>query len=281
MTYEEACRELDTCCDGWRIKKATFDLEKLDHETILKKNLSELQEALDDIFVKITKGAIEVKAASSEKAACYLTAIVHVGDNNVTGHLFHPIKYNKIDNTGENFTYRLFEVIKTSLGALLVDSTLTDTKELVRLANYIYLTEIDMLQSSVYDVFERVFQAITEEQAKLHQVTTEYESWTSEITKAMACASDAWFEKIKLAPGMKVVLRDKVTGIQAEKTIENVQLKDGKPVFELTDGEQIPLIHPRFCPLSTWIANTAEYQEIAHALKIQYVYKTLPRIPRS
>lgn len=281
MTYEEACRELDARCDDWRLKKATFDLEKLDHEATLKKNLSELQEALDDTFVKITKGAIEVKAASSEKAACYLTAIVHVGDNNVAGHLFHPIKYNKIDNTRENFTYRLFEVIKTSLGALLVDSTLTDAKELVRLANYIYLTEIDMLQSSVYDVFERVFQAVTEEQAKLHHITAEYMSWTSEITKAMACASDAWFEKIKLAPGMKVVLRDRVTGIQAEKTIENVQLKDGKSVFELTDGEQIPLIHPRFCPLSTWIANTAEYQEIAHALKIQYAYKTLPRISRS
>lgn len=281
MTYEEACRELDVRCDDWRLKKAAFDLEKLDHEATLKKNLSELQEALDDIFVKITKGAIEVKAASSEKAACYLTAIVHVGDNNVTGTLFHPIKDNKINNTGENFTYRLFEVIKTSLGALLVDSTLTDAKELVRLANYIYLTEIDMLQSSVYDVFQRVFQAITEERAKLHQVTAKYESWTSGITKAMACASDAWFEEVELAPGMKVVLRDRVTGIQAEKTIENVQLKDGKSVFELTDGEQIPLIHPRFCPLSTWIANTAEYQEIAHALKIQYVYKTLPRIPRS
>lgn len=273
MTYEEACRELDACCDGWRIKKATFDLEKLDHETILKKNLSELQEALDDIFVKITKGAIEVKAASSEKAACYLTAIVHVGDANVTGTLFHTIKDSKINNTRENFTYRLFGVIKTSLGALLADSTLTDAKELVRLANYIYLTEMDMLQSSVYDILQKVSQVILEERAKLHQVTAEYESWTSEITKAMACASDAWFETVKLAPGMKIVLRDKVTGIQAEKTIENVRLKDGKSVFELTDGERIPLLHPRFCPLSTWIANTAEYQEIAHALKIQYAYK--------
>lgn len=273
MTYEEACRELDACCDGWRIKKATFDLEKLDHETILKKNLSELQEALDDIFVKITKGAIEVKAASSEKAACYLTAIVHVGDSSITGTLFHPVKDNKINNTRENFTYRLLGVIKTSLGALLADSMLTDAKELVRLANYIYLTEMDMLQSSVYDILQKVSQVILEERAKLHQVTVEYESWTSEITKAMACASDAWFEEVKLAPGMKVVLRDKITGIQAEKTIETVRLKDGKSVFELTDGEQIPLIHPRFCPLSTWIANTAEYQEIAHALKIRYAHK--------
>lgn len=273
MTYEEACRELDACCDDWRLKKATFDLEKLDHETILKKNLSELQEALDDIFVKITKGAIEVKAASSDNVACYFTVVVHVGDNSVTGTLFHAIKDSKINNTRENFTYRLFGVIKTSLGALLADSTLTDAKELIRLANYIYLTETDMLQSSVYDVLQKVFQVILEERAKLHQVTAEYESWTSEITKAMACASDAWFEKVKLAPGMKVVLRDKVTGIQAEKTIETVQLKDGKSVFELTDGERIPLLHPRFCPLSTWIANTAEYQEIAHALKIQYAYK--------
>ena len=273
MTYEEACREIDACCDGWRLKKATFDLEKLDYETIIKKNLSELQEALDDIFVKITKGAIEVKAASSDNVACYFTVVVHVGDANITGTLFHAIKDSKINNTRENFTYRLFGVIKTSLGALLADSTLTDAKELVRLANYIYLTEMDMLQSSVYDVLQKVFQAILEERAKLHQVTAEYESWTSEITKAMACASDAWFEKVKLAPGMKVVLRDKVTGIQAEKTIENVQLKDGRSVFELTDGERIPLLHPRFCPLSTWIANTAEYQEIAHALKIQYAYK--------
>ena len=268
MTYEEACRELDACCDGWRIKKATFDLEKLDHETILKKNLSELQEALDDIFVKITKGAIEVKAASSEKAACYLTAIVHAGDNNVTGHLFHPIKYNKIDNTGENFTYRLFEVIKTSLGALLADSTLTDTKELVRLANYIYLTEIDMLQSSVYDVFERVFQAITEERAKLHQVTAEYENWTSSLSKAMACASDAWFEKVKLVPGMKIVHYD-ANYTQVETTIKTVWLRDGRLVFELEDGEQISLASSRFCPLSTWIANTAEYKEIAYALRIR------------
>lgn len=273
MTYEEACKDLDVCCCGWRLKKATFDLEKLDYETISKKNLSELQEALDDIFVKITKGAIEVRVVSSEKAACYLTVIVHAGNNNVTGYLFCPIKDSKINITREDFLHRLFGIVKTSLGALLVDSTLTDAKELVRLANYTYLTEIDVLQSSVYDVFQRVFQAITEERAKLHQVTAEYESWTSEITKAMACASDAWFEEVKLVPGMKVVLRDKVTGIQAEKTIENVRLKDGKSVFELTDGEQIPLIHPRFCPLSTWIANTAEYQEIAHALKIQYAHK--------
>ena len=275
MTYEEACRELDACCCDWRLKKATFDLEKLNYETASKKSLSELQEALDDIFVKITKGAIEVKAASSEKAACYLTVIVHVGDDSVTGTLFHPIKYNKIDNTRENFTYRLFEVIKSSLGALLVDSTLTDTKELVRLANYIYLTEIDMLQSSVYDVFERVFQAITEERARLHQATAEYEGWTSEITKAMDCASDAWFERVKLVPGMKIVLRDKHTGRQTEKTIKTVGLKDGKPGCELTDGEQISLINSRFCPLATWIANTAEYQEIAHALKIQYARKTI------
>ena len=273
MTYEEACRELDACCDGWRIKKATFDLEKLDYEAASKKNLSELQEALDDIFVKITKGAIEVKAASSDNVACYFTVVVHVGDASVTGTLFHAIKDSKINNTRENFTYRLFGVIKTSLGALLADSTLTDAKELVRLANYVYLTEMDMLQSSVYDVLQKVFQVILEERAKLHQVTAEYESWTSEITKAMACASDAWFEKVKLVPGMKVVLRDKITGIQAEKTIETVQLKDGKSVFELTDGEQIPLLHPRFCPLSTWIANTAEYQEIAHALKIQCAHK--------
>lgn len=273
MTYEEACKEVDACCDGWRIKKAAFDLERLDHEAIIKKNLSELQEALDDTFVKITKGAIEVKAASSENVACYLTVIVHVGNSSVTGTLFHLLKDSKINNARENFTHRLFGIIKTSLGALLADSTLTDAKELVRLANYVYLTEVDMLQSSVYDVLQKVSQTMVEEREKLHQLTTEYESWVSEITKAMDCASDAWFEKVKLAPGMKVVLRDKVTGIQAEKTIETVQLKDGKSVFELTDGEQIPLIHPRFCPLSTWVANTAEYQEIAHALKIQYAHK--------
>lgn len=272
MTYEEACREIDACCDDWRLKKATFDLEKLNYETASKKSLSELQEALDDIFVKITKGAIEVKAASSEKAACYLTAIIHVGDDNVTGTLFSPVK-DKVNNPGEYFTYRLFAVIKTSLGALLADATLTDAKELVRFANYIYLTEMDMLQSSVYDVLQRVSQTITEERARLHQATAEYESWTSEITKVMACASDAWFERVKLIPGMKIVLRDKYTGIQAEKTIKTVWLKDGKLAFELTDGEQISLTNSRFCPLSTWIANTAEYQEIAHALKIQYAHK--------
>ena len=273
MTYEEACKEVDACCDGWRLKKAAFDLEKLDYETVSKKNLSELQEALDDIFVKITKGAIEVKAVSSENVACYLTIIVHVGDGSVTGTLFHLTKNSKINNARENFTHRLFGVIKTSLGALLADSTLTDAKELVRLANYIYLTEMDMLQSSVYDVLQKVIQAITEGQARLHQATAEYESWVSEITKAMDCASEAWFEEVKLTPGMKIVFRDKLTCRQAEKTIKTVQLKDGELFFKLTDGEQISSNNSRFHPLSTWIANTAEYQEIAHALKIQYAHK--------
>ena len=273
MTYEEACREIDACCDGWRLKKATFDLEKLDYEAASKKSLSELQEALDDIFVKITKGAIEVKATSSEKVACYLTVVVHAGDDNVTGTLFHLTKDSKINNARENFTYRLFGVIKTSLGAMLADSTLTDAKELVRLANYVYLTEMDMLQSSVYDVLQKVIQAITEERARLHQATVEYESWVSEITRAMDCASEAWFEKTKLVPGMKIVFRDKLTCRQAEKTIKTVQLKDGELVFELTDGEQISSTNSRFHPLSTWIANTAKYQEIAHALKIQYAHK--------
>ena len=273
MTYEEACKEVDACCDGWRLKKAAFDLEKLDYETTSKKNLSELQEALDDIFVKITKGAIEVKVASSEKVACYLTIIVHVGDDSVTGTLFHLTKDSKINNARENFTYRLFGVIKASLGALLTDSTLTDAKELVRLANYIYLTEMDMLQSSVYDVLQKVIQAITEGQARLHQATAEYESWVSEITKAMDCASEAWFEEVKLTPGMKIVFRDKLTCKQAEKTIKTVRLKDGELVFELTDGEQISSNNSRFHPLSTWIANTAEYQEIAHALEIRYAHK--------
>ena len=268
MTYEEACRELDACCDDWRLKKATFDLEKLDHETISKKNLSELQEALDDIFVRITKGAIEVKAASSEKAACYLTAIIHVGSNNITGNLFCPIKDSKINITREDFPHRLFGIIKTSLGALLLDSTLTDAKELVRLANYIYLTELDMLQSSVYDVLQKAFQTIMEERAKLHRVTAEYENWTSSLSKAMACASDAWFEKIKLVPGMKIVHYD-ANYTQVETAIKTVWLRDGKLVFELEDGEQISLASSRFCPLSTWIANTAEYQEIAHALRIR------------
>ena len=273
MTYEEACKEVDACCDGWRIKKAAFDLEKLDYVAASKKNLSELQEALDDIFVKITKGAIEVKAVSSENVACYLTIVVHVGDGSVTGTLFHLTKDSKINNARENFTHRLFGVIKTSLGALLADSTLTDAKELVRLANYIYLTEIDMLQSSVYDVLQKVIQAITEGQARLHQATAEYESWVSEITKAMDCASEAWFEEVKLVPGMKIVFRDKLTCRQAEKTIKTVQLKDGELVFNLTDGEQISSNNSRFHPLSTWIANTAEYQEIAHALEIRYAHK--------
>ena len=273
MTYEEACKEVDACCDGWRLKKATFDLEKLDYEAASKKNLSELQEALDDIFVKITKGAIEVKAASSEKVACYLTIIVHVGDDSVTGTLFHLTKDSKVNNARENFTHRLFGVIKTSLGALLADSTLTDAKELVRLANYVYLTEMDMLQSSVYDVLQKVIQAITEGQARLHQATAEYESWVSEITKAMDCASEAWFEEVKLTPGMKIVFRDKLTCKQAEKTIKTVQLKDGELVFKLTDDEQISSNNSRFHPLSTWIANTAEYQEIAHALEIRYAHK--------
>ena len=273
MTYEEACKEVDACCDGWRIKKAAFDLEKLDYVAASKKNLSELQEALDDIFVKITKGAIEVKAVSSENVACYLTIVVHVGDGSVTGTLFHLTKDSKINNARENFTHRLFGVIKTSLGALLADSTLTDAKELVRLANYIYLTEIDMLQSSVYDVLQKVIQAITEGQARLHQATAEYESWVSEITKAMDCASEAWFEEVKLVPGMKIVFRDKLTCKQAEKTIKTVQLKDGELVFNLTDGEQISSNNSRFHPLSTWIANTAEYQEIAHALEIRYAHK--------
>ena len=273
MTYEEACKEVDACCDGWRLKKATFDLEKLDYEAASKKNLSELQEALDDIFGKITKGAIEVKATSSENVACYLTIVVHVGDGSVTGTLFHLTKDSKVNNARENFTHRLFGVIKTSPGALLADSTLTDAKELVRLANYIYLTEMDMLQSSIYDVLQKVIQAITEGQARLHQATAEYESWVSEITKAMDCASEAWFEEVKLTPGMKIVFRDKLTCKQAEKTIKAVQLKDGELVFKLTDGEQISSNNSRFHPLSTWIANTTEYQEIAHALKIQYAHK--------
>ena len=273
MTYEEACKEVDACCDGWRIKKAAFDLEKLDYEAASKKNLSELQEALDDTFVKITKGAIEVKAVSSENVACYLTIVVHVGDGSVTGTLFHLTKDSKVNSARENFTHRLFGVIKTSLGALLTDSTLTDAKELVRLANYIYLTEMDMLQSSVYDVLQKVIQAITEGQARLHQATAEYESWVSEITKAMDCASEAWFEEVKLTPGMKIVFRDKLTCKQAEKTIKTVQLKDGELVFKLTDGEQISSNNSRFHPLSTWIANTAEYQEIAHALEIRYAHK--------
>lgn len=29
MTYEEACKELDACCGDWRLKKAAFDLEKI------------------------------------------------------------------------------------------------------------------------------------------------------------------------------------------------------------------------------------------------------------
>lgn len=273
MTYEEACKEVDACCDSWRLKKATFDLEKLDYEAASKKNLSELQEALDDIFVKITKGAIEVRAVSSENVACYLTIVVHVGDGSVTGTLFHLTKDSKVNNARENFTHRLFGVIKTSLGALLADSTLTDAKELVRLANYIYLTEIDMLQSSVYDVLQKVIQAITEGQARLHQATAEYEGWVSEITKAMDCASEAWFEEVKLVPGMKIVFRDKLTCKQAEKTIKTVQLKDGELFFKLTDGEQISSNNSRFHPLSTWIANTAEYQEIAHALEIRYAHK--------
>ena len=268
MTYEEACRELDACCDDWCLKKATFNLEKLNYETTSKKNLSELQEALDDTFVKITKGAIEIRVVSSESAVCYFVITVHAGDHSITDNLFCSIRDNKINITRKDFTYRLFEVIKTSLGAMLADSTLTDAKELVRLANYIYLTETDMLQSSVYDVLQKAFQTIMEERARLHQVTAEYENWTSSLSKAMACASDAWFEKIKLVPGMKIVHYN-ANHTQVETTIKTVWLRDGRLVFELEDGEQISLANSRFCPLSTWIANTAEYKEIAHALRIQ------------
>ena len=269
MTYEEACKELDACCCDWRLKKATFDLEKLNYETTSKKNLSELQEALDDIFVKITKGAIEVKAASSEKAACYLTVIIHVGDDNVTGTLFSPVKDSKIGDPREYFTYRLFGVIKMSLGALLADATLTDAKKLVRFANYIYLTEMDMLQSSVYDVLQKVSQAITEERARFHQATAEYESWTSEITKAMDCASDAWFEKTKLVPGMKIAVK--------EMGAHNYSVKILKAVsdsLEFTDGSCIPVFNARFYKTGTWFANNDRYRKIAIALGFTEVMDT-------
>ena len=67
MTYEEACRELDACCCDWRLKKAAFDLEKINYETTSKENLSELQEVLDDILMEEDCEEVSVEDAQKYK----------------------------------------------------------------------------------------------------------------------------------------------------------------------------------------------------------------------
>lgn len=266
MLYEEACDKLGACCGDWRFKKSMFDLEKASHEAFSRKKIDELQDAFDDIFVKITKGAITVKVYSTEHAAQF-TATVRVGDTTMTRSFLCSIEDREVNILKEDLTYQLFEIIKTSLGKLLAESTLTDSRELVRLANYIFLAETDMLQSNIYDVLQNVFRAITEEQERFRQLSDEYESWVSAVAEAIACAGDAWYKEVKFVPGMKVVYTD-TNYKQVEKTIESVLKRDKVLVFELTDGGRISMNNPRFCVLNTWVANTTEYREVLHVLKI-------------
>lgn len=266
MLYKEACERLETCCGDWRFKRSMFDLEETSCESFTRKKIDELQDAFDDIFVKITKGAITVKVYSTEHAAQF-TAMVRTGDRVMTRSFLCSIEDREVNISREDLTYQLFEIIKTSLGKLLAESTLIDSRELVRLANYIFLAETDMLQSNIYDVLQRVFQAISEERERFCQLSDEYKSWVSAVAEAMTCAGNAWYKEVKFVPGMKVVYTD-TNHKQVEKTIERVLKRDKVLVFELTDGGRISLNNSRFCVLNTWVANATEYKEILHTLKI-------------
>ena len=269
MTYEEACRELDRACKDWEVTSANYKLEKLAHETSCKEHHKNVQSSLDNVFKKLTNTVITVEAVPILDSRKYKLRVFILCEN---GEIHHGDCYTwgvkesqKVSE--KEFLSTLFQGIRHVLGSALTSETIISTSELLKLASYISITEMDMKQSKIYDSLQKNADELLKESDQMDLLRTEHDSWVEAIWKKALIASKAWFGEGLCAPGMKAVVYDYNTKRYFTGTIFFSE-EDNDLVVGTASGKKITALYsPAVYGAATWLANNEKYKTIMQTIE--------------
>ena len=273
MTYKEACEILDEKCEDWCSKKNSFDLESTAYLATSAKNFKRLQDSFNSIFDDITNGIIKVTIKSPhsiyDSIGYLLIEFYNSTNEKLYGDISFPFRESERSFSKDTFINRIYNDMRYMLGKAVEHQNLRTTKDILKIVNYMYLTELDMLQSPLYDIAQEVIPTEIDNRAKLKRLTNEYTSWTSDVRCMMIIAGESWYEETTLVPGMKMSLVDLRTGEYSTRLIKSFSKKSQTPLIRFTDGSYIPADSDRISKLITWLLNNEKYKVIADALNIK------------
>ena len=121
---------------------------------------------------------------------------------------------------------------------MLANEVIVDTSELLKLASYISITEIDMRQSKIYDSLQKNVDELLKESDQMNLLRTEHDSWVDVIWEKALAASKAWLKEGLCAPGMKAIVYDYNIKRYFTGTVF-LSEKDNKLVVGTASGEQL------------------------------------------
>ena len=273
MTYKEACEILDEKCKDWCSKRNSFELENTVYPTTSAKNFKRLQDSFNSVFDDITNGTIKVTIKPPHSIYDSIGYLVIEFYNSINeklyGDISFPFRESERSFSKDTFINRIYKDMRCMLGKAIEHQDLRTTKDILKIANYMYLTELDMLQSPLYDIAQEVISTEIDNRVKLKRLTNEYTSWTSDVRCTMIIAGQSWYEETTLVPGMKMSLVNLRTGEYSTRLIKSFSKKSQTPLIRFTDGSYIPVDSDRISKLITWLLNNEKYKVIADALNIK------------
>lgn len=269
MTYEEACKELDEACKDWEVINANYKLEKLAYETSYKEHQRNMQSSLDNVFGKLTHNTITVEAVPTPNSRKYMLRVFICCEN---GEVHHGDCYawgikesQKVSE--EEFLNSLFRGLRYALGSMLTNEMIVNTSELLKLASYISITEIDMRQSKIYDSLQKSIDELLEESDQMDLLKTKHDGWVDAIWEKALAASKAWFNEGLCAPGMKAVVYDYNTKRYFTGTIFFSE-EDNDLVVGTASGKKVTALYsPAVYGAATWLANNEKYKTIMQTIE--------------
>ena len=269
MTYEEACKELDEACKDWEVINANYKLEKLAYETSCKEHHEKVQSSLDNVFKKLTNTVITVDAVPILDSRKYKLKVFILCEN---GELRYGDCYTwgieesqKVSE--KEFLNTLFQGIRHVLGSALTSETIFSTSELLKLASYISITEIDMRQSKIYDSLQKNADELLKESDQMDLLKTKHDSWVEAIWEKALAASKVWFEEGLCVPGMKAVVYHYGTRSYFTGTIFFSEKDNDLIVGTASGGKVIALNSSAVSKAATWLANNEKYRTIMQTIE--------------
>ena len=269
MTYEEACKELDEACKDWEVINANYKLEKLAYETSCKEHHEKVQSSLDNVFKKLTNTVITVDAVPILDSRKYKLRVFILCEN---GEVHHGDCYTwgmkesqKVSE--KEFLNTLFQGIRHVLGSALTSETIISTSELLKLASYISITEIDMKQSKIYDSLQKNADELLKESDQMDLLKTKHDSWVEAIWEKALAASEAWFEEGLCVPGMKAVVYHYGTRSYFTGTVFFSEKDNDLIVGTASGGKVIALNSSAVSKAATWLANNEKYRTIMQTIE--------------
>lgn len=270
MNYEEAREALDRACEDWEPISSRYKLEKLTYEATCKKHHEEVQSSLDNTFSKLTNGTITIKATPILASREYkLDIAMYCGSGRVYCCECYPwasVRSREPDE--EKSCEILFQYIRGVLGNMLVNQAIADTGELLKIASYIKLLEIDVKQNKLFYLLQRHINELVKESDQMKKIRADHDSWLDTIWRKTLATGRAWFEEGLCVPGMKAVLCDFDTREYFTGTVFTSKRNNALLVKLPSTRALTPLDSPKVCRAFTWLANNEKYRTIMQAIEV-------------